>query len=68
MILGGNCLKGQSSIYIHCEGFASKKPQRIGKWSEWNYWGRCYDCGDDKVVQRNRQCIDPSLPGNTDDF
>ena len=59
--LGGNCLKGQSSIYVHCEGL--KKPQRIGKWSEWNYWGRCISCGEDKVVQRNRQCIDPALPG-----
>ena len=55
--IGGNCMKGSSSIFVHCKIPETDSKQKTGIWSEWRDETFCASCGLGNLKQQTRQCI-----------
>ena len=55
--IGGNCMKGSSSIFVHCKIPENDPKPKQGIWSDWRTESVCYYCGLEHLKQQTRQCI-----------
>ena len=63
--IGGNCMKGSSSIFVHCKIPEEDLKPKQGIWSDWRTESVCYYCGLENLKQQTRQCISkPEAPPN----